>query len=281
VTLVLSLATSKIFAQVSDRRLTRADGTVFDDDANKSVVVYCWNAMFGLGYAGLARIGNAPTDEYLTDLFTDLRSPSQPIHVVLGEAQRLLTERFQRPDLLAVSPRYRLLSVVGVGFGGTEYESLAFQLSNFDHWRGPASSTARPTFGIDTTVEKPGRAPLVLVATGDQTALSARVQARLKALRKRRFFHNNPAERVVETLVALLRESADSQRANRKTIGRHCMALWATKKPFDVQARYYDDLGRATAYGPNMVHLHGSMKQVRLKLPPGYSVRFFGGPEQR
>lgn len=53
-TLVLSIATPTFVAQASDRQLTRLDETIFDDQANKVIVVHCRDGRFVLGYTGLA-----------------------------------------------------------------------------------------------------------------------------------------------------------------------------------------------------------------------------------
>ncbi len=52
-TLVQTFFSNDFVIQVSDRRLTRADGSVFDDEYTKLV---CWNQSFAAGFTGLAHI---------------------------------------------------------------------------------------------------------------------------------------------------------------------------------------------------------------------------------
>lgn len=63
-TLVLSCITPEFVVQVSDRRLTRLDGTLYDDETNKAVLLY-QNALFA--YTGLGHIGSKPTNIWIAD----------------------------------------------------------------------------------------------------------------------------------------------------------------------------------------------------------------------
>lgn len=63
-TLILSCLTPKYIVQVSDRRLTKPDGTVVDDSANKAIMFH-ERACFG--YTGIAEIGPQRTDEWIAD----------------------------------------------------------------------------------------------------------------------------------------------------------------------------------------------------------------------
>jgi hypothetical protein len=53
VTLVQTFFSSDFVIEVSDRRLTKSDGSIFDDEYTKLV---CWNQSFAAGFTGLARI---------------------------------------------------------------------------------------------------------------------------------------------------------------------------------------------------------------------------------
>ena len=61
VTLVLSVGTPECLYQISDRRLTRSDGTVTTDDENKATI---WFGRMIFGYSGLAEIDGQPTDRW-------------------------------------------------------------------------------------------------------------------------------------------------------------------------------------------------------------------------
>lgn len=66
-TLILTLTTPVYVVQVSDRRLTYPDGSVFDDGANKALVVECADAQFSVSYTGLGYLPEdrlPPTSDY-------------------------------------------------------------------------------------------------------------------------------------------------------------------------------------------------------------------------
>lgn len=73
-TLIQTVTTDDLVIQVADRRLSRPDGSVFDDDYTKLV---CWNTSFTVGFAGLARIDPAQkksTSEWLAETLCDYAS---------------------------------------------------------------------------------------------------------------------------------------------------------------------------------------------------------------
>jgi len=63
-TLLLSCLTPDYIINVSDRRLTRPDGKVVDDDANKAIF-FSPSAVFT--YTGIANIGKLRTDEWIAE----------------------------------------------------------------------------------------------------------------------------------------------------------------------------------------------------------------------
>lgn len=54
-TLIVTAITEKRIIQVSDRRLTLPNGSLFDDESNKALVVYCKNARFLMSYTGYSK----------------------------------------------------------------------------------------------------------------------------------------------------------------------------------------------------------------------------------
>lgn len=73
-TLIQTVTTDDLVIQVADRRLSRPDGSVFDDDYTKLV---CWNTSFTVGFTGLARIDPAQkksTSEWLAETLCDYAS---------------------------------------------------------------------------------------------------------------------------------------------------------------------------------------------------------------
>jgi hypothetical protein len=111
VTLVLSLMSDRYVVQVSDRRLTWSDGRTAEDRENKTVFL-CNFAAFG--YTGLARLGTAPTHEWIAEM---LNRPGDIGEVVEG-LRADATQRFYR---LGVAREWRRTAIAGVGFLGLKY----------------------------------------------------------------------------------------------------------------------------------------------------------------
>lgn len=78
-TLILSLLTHAFTVQVSDRRLTRLDGSLFEDNENKAQF-FCGQSAFA--YTGLARLGTVNTDEWLLETLGPSRSLGEGIETV-------------------------------------------------------------------------------------------------------------------------------------------------------------------------------------------------------
>ena len=66
-TLIISCFAKKAAIQVSDRRLTRPNGTPLTDASNKATGFECHDAYVAYAYTGLASIGEISTDRWLYD----------------------------------------------------------------------------------------------------------------------------------------------------------------------------------------------------------------------
>ena len=225
-TLIVSAATNQYFAQVSDRRLTLSNGALYDDRANKAVMVYCRDAAFALAYTGAARIGPTATDQYLTDLLMDVKAPTLTLPEVAHALEDRLTERFLMADMQQWAAAYRRLTVVGVGVGFAGQRFL-YRLSNFERkdatYRDAQSEFAGTIFRPQALPRSQNRRPFILMTNGDDSAVSERLRLKLRALKKRRFFHNESPDVVARRLVDVVREAESTQPESRKTIGRDCM----------------------------------------------------------
>lgn len=51
--------------QVSDTRLTKPNGDLFNDFSIKTTLISCRNAFISISYTGIAYLGNLRTDEWL------------------------------------------------------------------------------------------------------------------------------------------------------------------------------------------------------------------------
>jgi hypothetical protein len=107
-TLVLSCITPQFVVQVSDRRLTKPDGSLYDDETNKAVLFLGYSVF---AYTGLAYVGQARTDEWLVDRLASAFQQNKPnagavIRTIAAEAsqafQRIPGRERKRHEFVAV-----------------------------------------------------------------------------------------------------------------------------------------------------------------------------------
>ena len=93
-TLILTCLTQEHILQVADRRLTRPDGTLYDDDTNKAVF-YCGRV--AVAYTGLAFMEGKPTAEWIGLCMKDEKTIQSAMNRVAKCAERYL-ESCNIPD---------------------------------------------------------------------------------------------------------------------------------------------------------------------------------------
>jgi hypothetical protein len=93
-TLVLSCITPEFLVQVSDRRLTKLDGSLVDDEANKAVLFV---GQFLFAYTGLAHVGRVRTDDWLVEALGHAFQQSRPnVTAAIGAIVAEASQAFQR-----------------------------------------------------------------------------------------------------------------------------------------------------------------------------------------
>ncbi|MDT5126475.1 MAG: hypothetical protein QOH54_2119 [Mycobacterium sp.] len=143
-TLIQTYFTQDRVIQVSDRRLTRADGTKFDDNHTKLVF---WHGCFTVGFTGLAFINPAQTkstSEWIAETLCDYTNFERGVVGLCAEAEkriRLLSNRWDKR-----------LCIVVAGFDFRR-NPLAAQIANY----GPPNTDLN-TFAWRTGGRAPGRA---------------------------------------------------------------------------------------------------------------------------
>ncbi len=116
-TLILALANSQQAMQLSDRRLTCTDGTVFDDSSNKATVLVCANGRFAVGYTGLADYCSFRTQAWLLDSLSECGPPDFGCaELICRFMQKAKHEFASHPDLCQLSPVQKRLTVMFTGY---------------------------------------------------------------------------------------------------------------------------------------------------------------------
>lgn len=124
-TLIQTFFSDDYVIQVSDRRFTNRDGSVFDDEYTKLV---CWNQTFTAGFTGIARM-DAPlkksTAEWIAEVLCDY-----PVFEYGVDAPRREAETTIRN--LPTNWDNKRLAIVVAGFDQRSVP-LCAEVANFDH----------------------------------------------------------------------------------------------------------------------------------------------------
>jgi hypothetical protein len=130
VTLIQTFFSDDFVIQVSDRRLTRADGSVFDDEYTKLV---CWNSSFTAGFTGLARIDRRQqksTSEWVAEVLCDYPTFVYGVNVLRTELEAAVRRLPNNWD--------KRLAVVVAGFESNQ-GPLCAEIANFDTRTGKSA----------------------------------------------------------------------------------------------------------------------------------------------
>jgi hypothetical protein len=150
-TLIQTYFTQDRVIQVADRRLTRADGTTFDDNHTKLVF---WHGCFTVGFTGLAFINPAqtkPTSEWIAETLCDYTNFEKGIIGLCAQAEdriRLLSNRWDKRLCIFVAGfdfrRDPLIAqVANYGLPGTDLDTFAWRTGS----RAPGNTDGHWTVG--------------------------------------------------------------------------------------------------------------------------------------
>lgn len=112
-TLIIAAANKDAVLLVADTRLTRPDGSLYDDCAIKTIVLHCWDAKLVLAYTGLAIIEGKRTDRWLV---SKLREANASRKAFL-EVVELLRDQLTRVTRKNSDLGRRGLTLVVIGLG--------------------------------------------------------------------------------------------------------------------------------------------------------------------
>lgn len=278
-TLIVTVATHRFVAHASDRRLTHPNGELFDDDANKAVILECQDGILSFAYTGLGFLGERQadglgqlrTDDWLVEVLsrsgaTDMRA-DDAITMLAEKAKETLAKMRLPPDCRRISfyiagwPKVAGL-VPGIWWI-SNFESSSspsrmdpsFQLSSTK-----VSRVAEPTFqvGCMWPRREVKKGYIILVAGQDQAVIHPQ-----KQLRKLRDFllRTTEPDEVAKKLVNFIRRCADDPKQG-KYIGRNCMAVFLSDN-YQGSFYYDEDSSRPVVFAPNFVRPGVALKDVK------------------
>ncbi|MEV6225110.1 hypothetical protein AB0M13_26010 [Nocardia fluminea] len=219
-TLIQTLVTPRHILQVSDRRLTRGDGTVFDDSHNKAV---SWCGEMAVGFTGLAFIDRAqrkPVSEWIAETLCDVEDVEQGVEKLRKGAEDAIAR-------LPASWPDKRLTIVMTGFfdnpAGLRL-SVTYKISNFEQhdkvWPRHQSSFFR------TIYHDPTSADIMYYVTAGaslNTWQQRVINRRIFRVAKR----SHDVNRLVRLMVALQRHVS----SGNGTVGMDSMVMSLPKEP--------------------------------------------------
>ncbi len=289
-TLILSCITRDHVVQVSDRRLSLLDGTLFDDESNKAVV-YC--GLLAMAYTGFAQLGPSMpgvpenrqwglpavaagprTDWWIAQLLSE--APDLPAGLQrLAEATTRELAKIRLP--LDRKPQ----AFVGVGWGRRRAtpDVLRPSILLVANCTDPGGQMIPPTNEVKTTLLGLGRRIRYRwVATGQ--ALTREEEVKLdRAIRRSVAKRREPA-----VIASLLAQTIRDVSMRNKAVGQSLMVVAIPKKAVPVeeiasgrpeadQATFAylasADAEEALYYGPNVACAGFVMAGDILRLGPG------------
>ena len=219
-TLILSAIAKNCVVQISDRRLTLPDGSLYDDMAVKMICAACQNAHFSMSYTGLAEVKGVRTDERVTDYLVSIHAGNMPILQLLEATKAFLTEIFRQLKHLGNN---RGVSFVLAGY----VQAVPFMglLSNMEDEKGNWLRNVDDDFhlGILSPNEQ-WRKKLDVMINGAEIAADVFEQY-IPSFRKR--FFNKPPQEISNASVQLLRMATQHPKIGH-VIGKNCLSTIVT-----------------------------------------------------
>lgn len=216
-TLVTVAACPDYIVQVSDRRLTSIDGTIFSDEEGKAIYLEMPTGQFLLGYTGLARINHQAMSARLQEILMDTTKAAG--FTPLGTMERTteaLTDIFRRGWIRYVPAEQRRLTLVITGYVAQVERPPTLVhglITNFQDWGVDDSVQAWDAFSFTAFSTKPDDSwPTLIERIGQYEALRQDLaEAKLRPLLEQR----RPAHAVRDSVLHLL----PTQSSERPTIG--------------------------------------------------------------
>lgn len=262
-TLVVGALSNNYALQVSDRRLTRADGSLFDDESNKQFIFEFEASRYIVGFSGLAETASFRTRDWLG---TALRDAARPDYLPDGTVGRLAAAASAtfatHPELRRIDPVNRRLSIMLTGFVSTNIGTLCSYgfVTNFqDFERGDDDAAAWPEFRCHWAISNDPTCPVSSVQrVGLWQQFSTTEIGAIKAL----VIAGRPPEAVVGKTIEIIREIADRP-TTRGTVGKQLMSA-VILADFAKPGTFAYDTGApsSTYYMPTVVVAHRNTQVV-------------------
>jgi hypothetical protein len=262
VTLLVALANPTCSILLADRRITRQDGSLIDDEFNKLCVVFCHDAKLAVAFTGIATSETFNTADWLANTIADIGKDHPDVASMLAELKNRAEIKIQSLNELD-----RRLTIVLSGFvyWGSTPEPRTYILSNFEHQQLPSPVFTLRTISANESV--------IVEVAGTVTALPQSTINSLRKLLQERLSARDIARFAVKHLQLAARDGRSAGR-----IGEQCNTAVLLAQPDTVvTSTYHSTRLTHRAYSANVVFV-GSMVTTGAQM---VSPLYLAGPEIR
>jgi limonene-1,2-epoxide hydrolase len=259
-TQILSCVATNFVVQVSDRRVSLADGSSFEDVANKAIFFMNHSTW---AYTGLAQLGRRRMDEWLVE-----RMRTYELHAEATNA--IATGLTERLAVLRLGPTLKRVAVVGVGFAqfAATIEPFLAVISNFHIPIGQWAPAAVPVVTARVWPLGDGL-PIHLSVAGQPLTHAERAQT--KRLIGAAISKGSGPHAVARILTAVVQKVA----ARNVAVGPNVVASIVTRRGSELGS---DHVGTVVPVGPNAAGLRRFQPPADWNGEPQY-IYSPGAPE--
>ena len=254
-TLILALGNREQFIQLSDRRLTLANGKPITDESDKAIHFVCANARFLVGITGLAKTGPFNTHTWLIESLLVCSKPDYDIIEIQKRLQLKATKDFLTiPAIQHLLKKDRRLSIIFSGYlddfdpplGAfsilTNYQNFNDGQDDNEAWdefKTIYANERRPWEGEFSLIQRIGMWPALRPSDVDL------LRGFLEDLK--------PAEAIVGKGVEVMRSTADRPES-KGTIGKQISAICLPRdQGKTIPTTYHTDIVSYNYFFPSQV----------------------------
>lgn len=242
--------------QVSDTRLTKPNGDLFNDFSIKTTLISCRNAFISISYTGIAYLGNLRTDEWLVKILSDVHAWDKTLIEVAEHIKSAATIEFKKINN-QIKHTFVLMGwfVNAKGIAPTiglitncEDENFKFLDVPLDHFE-----VRTLTLKKDAKLNK----SYALCINGMESATKEKYfRKQLHKFIFNKLNNNTDCNDVVKDLVKFVRIAA-SHKKYGKYINKYCVSVYFEIGNPKVNASYHNLDNKKISYLPNFITKKG------------------------
>lgn len=266
-TFIISAVTKNFAIQIADTRLTKLDGSLYDDKLVKTTIVHCYDAKLVISYTGIASIDKKRTDKWLVAKLRESKAPEKVFVEVIEILRKSLSEALTRnPSLrsygltlvacgLGNSPEGILQPAIALVSNSQEFDlvyrsfkDIKPKTKEFNKYFFDFDSNFSYFISVDGAVGKK-----ITVAMNS---------FRRKIENKLRNSKSDDAKGIVDSLVAMLRLQAKNPDVGF-LIGEDCTAV-VINSDFRSSSYFYNQNQKTNRF-PNLVRKEGTIEDLESR----------------